>query len=300
MQKSLRLPVIAAPMFLISNYQLCKACCDAGIIGSFPALNTRTEEVLHEWLVKLKGAQYAVNIIVHNSNKRLQGNMDMVIKHKVPIVITSLGLDKNVIKQVQAYGGKVYHDVANVYHAQKAAEAGVDGIIAVCSGAGGHAGTATPFAMIPAIRKFFHKTLIAAGAISDGRTIRAAQVLGADYAYMGTRFIATKESDAPLAYKQMIINEKTGPPPSRLPVILTDKFSGINANFLRQSILNNKIDVSKLQHPTLDFSKLDMHQSKAWKDIWSAGHGVINIYDIPNVAELVDTMVLDYKDAAAM
>ena len=291
----LRLPIIAAPMFLVSNYRLCKACCDSGIIGSFPALNAKDEITLSEWMSNMRKQTYAVNIIVHKSNKRLKGNMDMVLKHKVPIVITSLGLDKEVISQVQGYGGKVFHDVANVYHAQKAAEANVDGIIAVCSGAGGHSGAASPFAMIPAIRSFFKKTIIAAGAISDGRTVKAAQVLGADYAYMGTRFIATQESDAPQAYKDMIVGEKTGPAPFRLPVVLTDKLSGIHANFLRQSILNNNLDLDALQNPKMDFSKLDLKNAKAWKDIWSAGHGVINIHDIPTVKELVDTMVKEYN-----
>ena len=286
--------MIAAPMFLVSNYNLCKACCDAGIIGSFPALNAKTELVLDKWMGDMGNANYAVNIIVHKSNKRLEGNMEMVVKHKVPIVITSLGLDKAVIKSVQSYGGKVYHDVANVYHAQKAADAGVDGIIAVCSGAGGHSGSTSAFAMIPAIRKFYDKTIIAAGAISDGRGIRASQVLGADYAYMGTRFITTQESDAEPKYKQMIVEAKTGPAPFRLPVVLTDKFSGISANFLRKSILDNKIDLEKLENPKMDFSKLDAKNSKAWKTIWSAGHGVINIYDIPTVKQLVDTLEAEY------
>eukprot|EP00834_Sanchytrium_tribonematis_P006617 NODE_504_length_6695_cov_1.218163.p3 type:complete len:296 gc:universal NODE_504_length_6695_cov_1.218163:2660-1773(-) len=289
-----KLPVICAPMFLISNLKLCQAACKAGIIGSFPALNARSEEILDSWMKEMKNAEYAVNLIVHKSNKRLQGNLDKIVKHKVPIVITSLGLDKSVIKTVQSYGGRVFHDVANLYHAEKASEAGVDGIIAVCSGAGGHSGSLSPFAMLPAIRKFFDRTLIAAGAISDGRAIKASQVLGADYAYLGTRFIATKECDASDEYKQMIVSEKTGPAPFRLPIVLSDKFTGVHANFLRKSIENNNIDLEALQNPKLDFSKLDMKDSKAWKDIWSAGHGVVNIYDIPTVKDLVDTLKSEY------
>ncbi|KAI9102405.1 hypothetical protein DFS34DRAFT_389769 [Phlyctochytrium arcticum] len=275
--RSLSLPVISAPMFLVSGTRLVSETCKQGVVGTFPALNARNETILNDWLNEIKGniaeakeehlrnpslpnpAPYGVNLIVHKTNKRLAANLDQIVKHQVPLVITSLGAAKEVVDAVHSYGGIVYHDITNVRHAQKAAKAGVDGLIAVCAGAGGHAGMASPFALIPKLREFFPGTICLAGAISDGASVRAAQTLGADIAYIGTRFIATKESMAPEAYKQMLIDAKTGPAPTFLPTVYTDKISGVNANFLRLSLERSGLDPENPMDETLgkeDFSKL--------------------------------------------
>ncbi|KNC98927.1 uncharacterized protein SPPG_05890 [Spizellomyces punctatus DAOM BR117] len=316
--KSLTLPVICAPMFLVSGTRLVINACKQGIVGTFPALNTRNDEILDDWLTEIREslrqakeeraqarnlpppAPYGVNLIVHKTNKRLSQNLDRIVKHQVPLVITSLGAARDVVDAVHSYGGAVFHDVTNVRHAQKAAEAGVDGLIAVCAGAGGHAGVASPFALIPKLREFFPGVICLAGAISDGASIRAAQTLGADVAYIGTRFIATQESMAPDAYKQMLLTSNEGPSPSFLPTVYTDKISGVNANFLRSSLERAGLDPENPAHPSLgteDFSKLDpsAKESKAWRDIWSAGHSVINIHDIPTV----ETLVARWKDEYA-
>ncbi|KAJ3046363.1 hypothetical protein HK097_000934 [Rhizophlyctis rosea] len=314
--RALSLPVIAAPMFLVSGTKVVIA---AWIIGTFPALNARTDEVLNSWLTEITNeleaakklhlnhprqlsppAPYGVNLIVHKTNKRLEENLRTVVKHKVPLVITSLGAVKEVVDEVHSYGGLVFHDITNEKHARKAAAAGVDGLIAVCAGAGGHSGTMSPFALIPKLRTFFPGVICLAGAIGDGRAIRAAQVLGADLAYMGTRFISTKESEASEGYKRMLVDSKVGPPPTFLPTVYTDKISGVHANFLRDSIKAVGWDPDNLDHQgEEDFGKLDASAAhhKAWKDVWSGGQGTVNIHDTPTVEELVNRLKTEYRGA---
>lgn len=297
--KQLKLPLIAAPMFLVSGPEIVTACCKAGIIGSFPALNQRTAEGFDEWLTlienELKGVPnpgFAVNLIVHKTNPRLQEDLDTCIKHKVPLIITSLGAVPEIVDAVHAYGGLVYHDVINLRHANKAAQAGVDGLIAVSAGAGGHAGLLSPFALISEIRKFYDKTIILSGAMSTGRDIAAAQAAGADYAYMGTRFINTKESRAIDDYKNMIIDAAAA------DIVYTDKVSGVNANFLGPSIAAAGGNDESHAGKEVDFgNELLADEAKAWKDVWSAGHGVGGIDDIPNVSDLVSRLRAEYTAA---
>ncbi len=297
--EQLKLPLIAAPMFLVSGPEIVTACCKAGIIGSFPALNQRTAEGFDEWLSlienELNGIPtpgFGVNLIVHKTNPRLQEDLETCIKHKVPLIITSLGAVPEIVDAVHAYGGLVYHDVINLRHANKAAEAGVDGLIAVSAGAGGHAGLLSPFALISEIRKFFDKTIILSGALSTGRDIAAAQAAGADYAYMGTRFINTKESRAIDDYKNMIIDAAAA------DIVYTDKVSGVNANFLGPSIAAAGGNNESHAGMEVDFGKeLLADEAKAWKDVWSAGHGVGGIDDIPNVSDLVSRLHAEYTAA---
>ena len=297
--KHLKLPLIAAPMFLVSGPEIVTACCKAGIIGSFPALNQRTAEGFDEWLTLIENELkdvpnpgFAVNLIVHKTNPRLQEDLDTCIKHKVPLIITSLGAVPEIVDAVHAYGGLVYHDVINLRHANKAAEAGVDGLIAVSAGAGGHAGLLSPFALISEIRKFYDKTIILSGAMSTGRDIAAAQAAGADYAYMGTRFINTKESRAIDDYKNMIIDAAAA------DIVYTDKVSGVNANFLGPSIAAAGGNDESHAGKAVDFgNELLADEAKAWKDVWSAGHGVGGIDDIPNVSDLVSRLHSEYSAA---
>jgi nitronate monooxygenase len=291
----LRLPVIQAPMFLVSGPELVIASCKAGIIGTFPALNPRSEPELDQWLTEIKSkapqSPFGVNLIVHKTNKRLDGNVQEIVKHKVPIVITSLGAVKDIVQEVQSYGGIVLHDVTNIVHARKAIQAGVDGLIAVCAGAGGHAGLASPFALVPMLRREFDGLVVCAGSISTGGGVRAAKALGADLAYLGTRFIPTVESRAVAGYKQMCVESKLGPAPTYLPTVYTDKISGVPANFLLNSVNKYKGDAEGVE----DFSNLD--STLKWKEIWSAGHGVLNIHDIPTVEQLVANLEKEYKAA---
>lgn len=301
----LRLPVIAAPMFLVSNDRLVIECCKSGIVGTFPALNQRSTEDFEKWVVEIKAelgkfeaetgkkaAPFGVNLIVHKSNPRLKEDLMICVKHRVPLIITSLGAVSDVIDAVHSYGGIVIHDVTNLKHAKKAAEAGVDGLIAVCGGAGGHAGRLNPFALVGQIRQFFDKTLILAGALSSGADVLAALAMGADFAYMGTRFIATEESAAQPEYKQMILNAEAE------DIIYTPAVSGVPASFMRQSLekagLTNFNDRGEV-----DFGdKLTLNdEAKKWRDIWSAGHGVSNIKDTPKVADLVNRLETEYKAA---
>ena len=259
--KTLRLPIIAAPMFLVSGPKLAIECCKSGIIGTFPALNPRNDSLLSDWIQEIKREipkdyPFGVNLIVHKTNKRLESNLDQIIKHKVPLVITSLGANKTVIDAVHSYGGVVYHDVTNIVHARKAVAAGVDGLIAVCSGAGGHAGSISAFALIPQLRREFDCIIGCAGAIATGGGVKAALALGADFAYVGTRFIATKESQASDEYKTMCTTEKTGPSPSYLPIVYTDKVSGVHANFLRQSLANVGMNLDSVEKGEEDFASL--------------------------------------------
>lgn len=292
-------PVIAAPMFLISNPAMVIACCRNGIIGSFPALNQRTSEGFEEWLIEINDAldetssPYAVNLIVNPVNKRLEADLKLCMKHKVPIIITSLGINPDLIKAVHSYGGIILHDITIIRHAQKAIEAGVDGLIAVAAGAGGHAGTLSPFALISEIRRFFDGILVLAGSISSGKDVLAAKAMGADFAYMGTRFINTEESGASAGYKDMIINAHAA------DIVYTDVVSGVPANFLGKSLESAGIDLNALKNGDVnkgDLSALE-DEAKAWKNIWSAGHGVGAINSIPSIKVLIENIKIEYNAA---
>ena len=293
---NMRLPVISAPMFLVSNPELVLATCRAGLVGTFPALNARTTEQLNGWLQEVGSVQqqediapYGVNLIVHKSNPRLQADLALCVEYRVPLVITSLGAAKEVVEAVHSYGGLVFHDVTTLRHAQKAIDAGVDGLILVCAGAGGHAGGMSAFAFIPAVRAMFDGIIVAAGGISDGKAVAAAQTLGADVAYMGTRFIATKESSASDEYKQMLLDSNAD------DIAYTASVSGIPASFMKKSLQDNGVDLSAA--PKADIgSELAGGEAKAWKDIWSAGQGVSLIDNLPSVQELVDRLDEEYKN----
>lgn len=294
----LRLPAIAAPMFLTSGPDLVVEVCRSGLIGTFPALNQRTTDGFVTWLGEIEerlgahpgAAPYGVNLIVHRSNPRLSADLAKVVEHRVPLIITSLGAVPDVVQAVHSYGGLVFHDVINRRHAEKATEAGVDGIIAVSAGAGGHAGTTSPFALVDEIRSFFNGMVILSGALSTGRQIAAARVMGADLAYLGTRFIATKEAMVPDAYKQMVLASRAA------DILYTPEISGVHANFLRPSIVAAGLDPDHLPpHGDLDMQ----NEAKAWKTLWSAGHGVGSITDVPSAAELCERLIADYAQAMA-
>ncbi|MFO3721873.1 NAD(P)H-dependent flavin oxidoreductase [Pseudomonas sp. HLMP] len=302
LEQRLRLPVVAAPMFLISNPRLVLACCGSGVVGSFPALNQRDSSGFKAWLEEIEdglaslptAAPYAVNLIVHPSNPRLQADLALCVEHRVPIVITSLGAVKEVVDAVHGYGGLVFHDVTTRRHAEKAAEAGVDGLIAVAAGAGGHAGTWSPLALVAEIRQFFDKTLLLAGCINHGHQVLAAQLLGADLAYMGTRFIATTESQAQDAYKQMLLEARAA------DIIHTPAVSGVPASFLRQSLeqAGYDMDALKASHEQARLKPLD-DEAKAWKTVWSAGQGVGDIHDLPSAGALIERLRGEYRAALA-
>ena len=309
LEGALRIPVIGAPMFIVSVRELVLAQCKSGIIGEFPALNARPESMLDEWLAEITeelaahetmnpdipAAPFAVNQIVHQSNDRLRHDVEMCVKYKVPIVITSLRPPAEVVEAVHSYGGLVFHDVINIRHARKAIEQGVDGIITVCAGAGGHAGTTSPFALVKEVRDIFDGTIILSGGMSRGNDALAAQAMGADLAYFGTRFIATQEANAPAAYKEMIVDSAAA------DIVYTDLFSGVHGSYLRGSINNAGLDPDNLSDSKLrpmNFGSGGDSKVKAWRDIWSAGQGVGSIGDIPTVAELVDRMEAEYRDAA--
>ncbi|WP_375741195.1 NAD(P)H-dependent flavin oxidoreductase [Pseudomonas boanensis] len=301
LDQRLRLPVVAAPMFLVSNPKLVMACCNSGIVGSFPALNQRESSGFRAWLEEIESglntsaAPYAVNLIVHHSNPRLQADLAISVEKRVPIVITSLGAVKEVVDAVHGYGGLVFHDVTTRRHAEKAAEAGVDGLIAVAAGAGGHAGTWSPFALIAEIRQFFDKTLLLAGCLNHGHEIFAAQLLGADLAYLGTRFIATQQSDAETRYKQMILDAKAA------DIIHTPAVSGVPASFMRQSLEAAGYDLKRLTDKAdINYGeklKPISDEAKAWKTVWSAGQGVGNIRDLPTADELIARLDREYRAA---
>jgi nitronate monooxygenase len=302
---TLSAPIIAAPMFLVSGPDLVVETCRGGIVGTFPSLNQRTNEGYDAWLTEIqdrlatihaesgqKPAPFGVNIVVHKSNSRLQADLATTLKHKVPLVITSLGAAKEVVDAVHSYGGLVFHDVINMKHARKAAEAGVDGLIAVAAGAGGHAGLLSPFAMVSEIRQFFDRTIILSGVMSQGHEVAAARAMGADFAYLGTRFIATREAMAAQGFKQMIVDSTSS------DIVYTPAISGVNANFLRPSIVAAGRDPDNL---TIDAnSALNLEgEAKVWRDIWSAGQGVGGIHDIPPAAELCSRLTLEYRAAIA-
>lgn len=283
-------------MFLVSGPDLVVETCRAGLIGTFPALNQRTSDGYRIWLDEIAGrlktspdaAPFGVNLIVHHSNPRLNADLAITVDHKVPLVITSLGAVPDLVNAVHTYGGLVFHDVINTRHAEKAVAAGVDGIIAVAAGAGGHAGTMSPFALVPEIRRFFDGTIVLAGSISSGAHIAAAQLIGADLAYLGTRFIATRESLAPDAYKAMLVEARAA------DIIYTSAISGVNANFMRQSIAAAGLDPDNLvRKGGMDMEK----EAYSWKTIWSAGHGVGAVYECPATADLCAKLIFDYGAA---
>ena len=289
--KNLKLPVVAAPMFLVSGDRLVIETCKAGVVGTFPALNQRTTEGFRDWVRKIKSeldptsAPFGVNLIVHKSNPRLEADLNVCIEEKVPLIITSLGAVTELVERVHAYGGLVFHDVTTLRHAQKAANAGVDGLILVAAGAGGHAGVINPFALVGQVRKFFHKTILLAGAIGRGDDILAAQAMGADLAYLGTRFIATEESNAQAEYKQMILDADAS------DIVYTPAVSGVPGSFMRQSLEKAGINTDK----KIEMNLVD--EAKAWKNVWSAGHGVSNIHEIVPVSTLIDQLESEYKSA---
>lgn len=304
----LRLPAVGAPQFIIANPDLVIEQCKAGIVGSFPALNARPPALLDDWLHRIKdelaahdeahpdapAAPFAVNQIVHKTNERLEQDVAICVKHKAPIVITSLGARPEVNDAVHSYGGIVLHDVINVTFAKKALEKGADGLIAVCAGAGGHAGGLSPFALIHEIREFFDGPLLLSGAIATGRGILAAQAMGADLAYMGSAFIATKEANAPEAYKQMIVDSSAG------DIVYSNLFTGVLGNYLKGSIRAAGLDPDNL--PVSDPSKMSFaggegSKAKAWKDIWGAGQGVGAVHEIVSTADLVARLKREYDEA---
>jgi nitronate monooxygenase len=295
-QGRLRIPAIAAPMFLVSNPKLVAACCRSGVVGTFPALNQRSTAGFVEWLDELNAtltdqdAPFGVNLIVHKTNPRLQADLEQVVKHKVPLVITSLGAVAEVVDAVHSYGGVVFHDIVNQRHAEKAAKAGVDGLIPVAAGAGGHAGVVNPFALVPEIRSVFDGYIALSGCISSGRGIAAARALGADFAYIGTRFIATQEANAPDVYKQMLIDSGSA------DILYTPAISGIPASFLRPSIVNAGLDPDNLKPKTEINLGEELDAAKAWKDIWSAGQGTTEIRDVPPAAQLCARLIREYDD----
>jgi len=299
------LPVIAAPMFLVSGPELVIECCKNGVVGTFPALNERTSEGFEQWLITIKealseyekatgkkAAPFGVNLIVHPTNTRLQKDVEICVKHKVPLVITSLGAISILVDAIHSYGGLVYHDIVKKRHAEKAAEAGVDGLILVSAGAGGHAGTINPMALIKDVRKVFDKTIVVAGAISTGMDIASVLQMGADMAYMGTRFINTTESRAQEEYKEMIVNSTSD------KIIHTAAVSGIPANFMEASLEAAGIKPEDYKKEGKLDPGLDMNsEAKAWKTIWSAGHGVSAIDDVPSTEQLIDRLRAELVEA---
>jgi nitronate monooxygenase len=307
LKDSLALPAIGAPMFIVSGPELVLAQCKAGIVGAFPALNARPAPVLDEWLTRIKSelaafrvtnpghtvAPFAVNQIVHASNDRLLHDVDVCAKHEVPIIITSLRAPREVVDRVHAYGGIVLHDVTTIRHAKKALDEGVDGLILVCAGAGGHAGTLSPLALVHEVRRFYNGTVVLSGAITHGASILAAQALGADLAYIGTRFIASAEANAQPGYKQMLVDSTAA------DIVYSSYFSGVHGNYLRPSVRAAGLDPDKL--PSGDKSKMsfasDRERPKVWKDIWSAGQGVGLIDDVQPAAEIVARLRREYDEA---
>jgi len=307
LQGRLALPVIGAPLFIVSGPDLVIAQCKAGIVGSFPALNARPAEMLDKWIERIKtklddfeqktgkkAAPFAVNQIVHASNDRLAHDVQVCVKHKVPIIITSLRAPSEVVKPTHDYGGVVFHDVINIRHAKKAAEEGVDGLILVCAGAGGHAGALSPFALVPEVRAWFDKTILLSGSIAHGGSVLAAQAVGADLAYIGTRFIATNEANADARYKQMLVDAAAS------DIVYSNLFTGVHGNYLAPSISAAGLDPANL--PEADKSKMNFGsggnmEKKAWKDIWGAGQGVGQIEDVLPVANVVAQLKREYDEA---
>ncbi len=304
----LAVPVMAAPMFLTSGPELVIEACKAGVVGSFPALNQRNSQGFEDWLVEItsalaefeaaqpgrRAAPFGVNLIVHHTNPRLQADLEVCVRHEVPLVITSLGAVSELVDAVHGYGGLVFHDVTTLRHAQKAAGAGADGLILVCAGAGGHAGTLSPFALLPEVRQMFDKTVVLAGCISDGRGVAAAEVMGADLAYLGTRFICTKESLVKDANRRMILDANAA------DIVYTPAISGVPANYLRASLAAAGLDPDDLPTgKTMDMASHGDPEKRAWRDIWSAGQGAGAIDDVPTTAELCRRLTQEYQAALA-
>ena len=302
------MPVIGSPLFIVSGPELVIAQCKAGIIGSFPALNARPQHVLEEWIIRIKTelaeyqeqnpdkkvAPFAVNQICHGSNDRLMDDMATCVKHEVPIIITSLRPPAELVEAAHSYGGLVYHDVINVRHAKKAAEQGVDGLILVCAGAGGHAGALSPFALLREVKEWFDGTVILSGSIGDGYSIASSLALGADFAYMGTRFIATKEANADEGYKQMLIDSAAD------DIVYSSLFTGVSGNYLKPSIKNAGLDPENLPEAdksSMNFGSGGNTDAKAWKDIWGSGQGIGGIKDDPSVEDLVTRLKEEYNQA---
>ena len=302
----LRLPVIGAPLFIISNPELTLAQCRAGIVSAFPALNARPRSVLEEWLERITrelaawdrqhpeepAAPFAVNQIVHKSNDRLEHDLELCVKYRVPIVITSLGAREDVNAAIHSYGGLVLHDVIHLVHAHKAIEKGADGLVAVAAGAGGHAGTLSPFALIQEIREWWSGPLVLAGAIASGRSVLAARVLGADLAYVGSAFIATEEANAAPEYKQAIVNACAA------DIVYTSLFTGVHANYLAPSIVRAGLDPNHL--PASDPGSMSFgsnRPAKAWRDIWGSGQGIGAVRAVVPAAELVARLEREYAEA---
>lgn len=310
--QGLRLPIIAAPMFTVSYPELVLAQCKAGIAGSFPALNARPPELLDEWLAKItqelkdfqrknpthKVGPLAVNQIIHISNARLERDVRTCVQHRVPIYITSLRAPlKEIIDAVHSYGGIILHDVISIRHAEKALEAGVDGLILVAAGAGGHAGSLSPFALVGEVRAIYQGPLVLSGAISTGDAVFAALAMGADFAYIGTRFIASQEAHASEIYKEAIVNAQAA------DIVYTDHFTGIYGNYIKQSILNAGLDPNNLEPGDAQaFARLSQADksgsgAKTWKDIWGAGQGVGLIHDVPSLASIIDGIEQEFNAA---
>ena len=308
---NLSIPAIAAPLFLISGPKLVIECCKNGVVGTFPALNHRTTEGFEQWVIEIKealasfeketgkkAAPFGVNLIVHPTNPRVQPDLEICMKHQVPLIITSLGAVSDLVDAVHSYGGLVYHDIIKRRHAEKAAEAGVDGLILVAAGAGGHAGILNPIALVNEIKQFFHKTILLSGCISNGNDVASALQMGADLAYMGTRFINTTESLADEAYQEMIINSRAE------DIIYTAAVSGVNASFLRPSLEAMGITEDLWsKSKKIDFgSELDAAkaEAKAWKTIWSAGQGVTSVQDVQPTKKLIDQLIKEFKVALSL
>ena len=308
LEGKLRLPVVGAPLFIVSGPELVIAQCKAGIVGSFPALNARPQSMLGEWLTRIKeelaeydrenpdspSAPYAVNQICHASNDRLMDDMQTCVDHEVPIIITSLRPPLEIVQAAHSYGGVVFHDVINVKHAKKAAEQGVDGLILVCAGAGGHAGSLSPFSLVREVKEWFDGTVLLSGSIGDGHSIAGALAMGADLAYLGTRFIATEEANADKGYKDMLIESAAD------DIVYSSLFTGVNGNYLKPSIAKAGLDPDNL--PGADKSKMNFGsggnmKTKAWKDIWGSGQGIGGIIDAPSVDSLVKSLKHQYDQA---
>lgn len=305
LQNRLSIPVVCSPMFILSNPDLVIAQCKAGVVGSFPALNARPAHVLEEWLERITrelaeynaqnperpAAPFAVNQIVHKSNDRLDHDMQVCAKYKVPIIITSLGAREDVNQAVHAWGGIVLHDVINNTFAKKAISKGADGLIAVAAGAGGHAGTQSPFALLQEIREWFDGPLLLSGAIAHGNSVLAAQAAGADLAYIGSAFIATAEANAPQAYKDMIVESDAS------GIVYSNLFTGVHGNYLKQSIVNAGLDPEALPESDPSAMSFGSSDAKAWRDIWGAGQGVGAVKAVLPAAQLVERLKSEYQAA---
>lgn len=298
---NLRLPIIQAPMFLLSGPEMVIASCRAGIVGSFPSPNARTVEDLDAWLAEITqalsdspdAAPWAMNLVMHRTNPRCYEDLALAVKYRAPIVITALGSPKDAVEQVHSYGGKIYADVVSLEFARKAAASGVDGLALVCAGAGGHTGQLSPFAFVEEVRSFFDGEIILSGAISSGRALRAAEVIGADYVYMGTRFIPTHESRAQDAYKQMVVES------SGADIITSDAITGVKANWLRKSLEQGGYDPANMPAAAdIDFMKA-AGDAKRWRDIWAAGQGVGAIRAQQSIREVVDQLEEEYRQASS-